>query len=203
MKKVSVCNFPEAQQGMVLLVGLVMLLLLSLMAVSGFNLTQTNLKVVQNLESRSLARQAANSAVEEAISSNLFLSGSGSIFASSCGQPNHKCYDLNGDGVNDVDAAVELKCAIVKNITDDEVNARADVERATDPDCQGKTGGDGVCKSNWESCLGGGSSGNSLCSDVVWDFVAVATDLQTGAEVQVRQGLSTPANSNAASNICD
>jgi hypothetical protein len=61
--------------------------------------------------------------------------------------------------------------------------------------------------SPWLSCIAGGQAssetGTSQCADVVWDFVATATDLQTGAQAVVRQGLATPADINDVSNVCD
>ena len=202
----------HGQRGVVLLVSLVMLLLVSLMVLSGFNLTQTNLKVVHNLESREQAREAASAALEEAISSNLFLSTKGeTLFSASCEQANRKCYDLNGDGASDVNVDVALSCTITKQLTNGDVQERAKGSAAQeDTDspfdewvsspwitggCIEKAETGGVIEADLNSM--------SRCSDVVWDFVATATDQQTGAVMTVRQGLATAADKNSVSDICD
>ncbi|MEK8078885.1 pilus assembly PilX family protein [Pseudomonas sp. XK-1] len=212
------------QRGIVLMVALIMLLLVSLMVISGFNLSQTNLQVVHNLESRALAKQAAIRALEEAVSSNLFLTGT--VFPVACEQANRVCYDLNGDGANDIAVQVTLGCTIAKTLTNAEVLTRsaaysaAEAAEAGDAEADGGSGAETVedpsvetlpqlpVASPWLTCIGGGQAsdiggGTSQCADVVWDFVATATDLQTGAQAQVRQGLATPADINQVSNVCD
>ena len=210
------------QRGIVLMVALIMLLLVSLMVISGFNLSQTNLQVVHNLESRALAKQAAIRALEEAMSSNLFLTGT--VFPVACEQANRVCYDLNGDGANDIAVQVTLSCTIAKTLTNAEVLTRSAAYSAAeagdddtgDAEADGEGGAETVEDpsaetlsqlpepSPWNSCIGGtGGGGMSQCADVVWDFVATATDLQTGAQAQVRQGLATPADINQVSNVCD
>ena len=60
------------QRGVALIVSLIMLLAITLVVVSASNLVQSNLKVVQNMESRDMVRFAAYAALEEAISSGRF-----------------------------------------------------------------------------------------------------------------------------------
>lgn len=212
------------QRGIVLLVALIMLLLVSLMVVSGFNLSQTNLQVVHNLESRALAKQAAIRALEEAMSSNLFLTGT--VFPAACEQANRVCYDLNGDGADDIAVQVVLSCTVAKTLTNAEVLARSSAYLAAHSEgdaeaeeSEGSAEGEEAAEeeavatpqlpvaSPWLTCIGGGQAsdtgGASQCADVVWNFVATATDLQSGAQAQVRQGLATPADINDVSNVCD
>ncbi|MNF51615.1 hypothetical protein D3C85_855520 [compost metagenome] len=209
------------QRGIVLMVALIMLLLVTLMVISGFNLSQTNLQVVHNLESRALAKQAAIRALEEAVSSNLFLTGT--VFPVACEQANRVCYDINGDGANDIAVQVTLSCTIAKTLTNADVLTRSaayvaarqdDAEVPEEPAPEEPAEGEGESvlpqlpvASPWLTCIGGGQAsdtgGTSQCADVVWDFVATATDLQTGAQAQVRQGLATPADINQVSNVCD
>lgn len=207
------------QSGIVLVVALIMLLLVSLMVISGFNLSQTNLQVVHNLESRALAKQAAIRALEEAMSSNLFVTGT--VFPVACEQANRVCYDINGDGADDIAVQVVLSCTIAKTLTNADVLARSaayvaarqdDAEVSGEPAPEEPAEGESVLPqlpvaSPWLTCIGGGQAsgtgGTSQCADVVWDFVATATDLQTGAQAQVRQGLATPADINQVSNVCD
>lgn len=196
--------FPRQQQGVVLLVALIMLLMVTLLVVSGFNLTQTNLQVVHNLESRALTKQAGIRALEQVMSSNLFLSGN--VFGTNCEEANRVCYDVNADGVDDVGVRVVVSCSIAEVLSNDEVQARSKAYTSAvavvDPDAVEMPG-----SSPWNSCFSvdqsGQINGASNCAGVVWDFVATATDLQTGAQVQVRQGLATPADITQVATLCN
>jgi competence protein ComGC len=170
------------QRGVVLVVSLIMLLVLTLIAVSAANIAQTNLKVVQNLESREMALYAAKAALEEAISSNRFTLSPGNIFQTNCSQPNEKCYDINGDGGNDVEVFVEKPaCVIVMPIR----NAELDVFNSAD---------DAQC------FLPPGEF--SMCARSVWELRATATDAVTGARVSVRQGVSILTTLNNIASVC-
>ncbi|MGZ5194757.1 MAG: pilus assembly PilX family protein, partial [Ramlibacter sp.] len=60
------------QQGAVLVISMIMLIIIALVVVSAFTLSTSNLKSVGNLQSRSEAVTAANSAIETVIT-NTFL----------------------------------------------------------------------------------------------------------------------------------
>ncbi len=105
------------QRGVALVVALIMLLAVTLIAVSASNLVQSNLKIVQNMESRDMVRSAAHSALEEAISSGRFMASPDAMFAVSCEVDNQRCYDFNGDGTDDVTVAVAAPtCVVVQPI---------------------------------------------------------------------------------------
>lgn len=161
------------QRGVVLVVALIMLLLVTLMVVSGFNLTQTNLQVVHNLESRALAKHAATRALEEVITS-----GSSSA-----------PYDYNADGVSDVDVAVvcaDIRSVKIENkdITEfvTEAQAKADAAAAATNTVEAKAWNDIV--NRWTTCFGG------LCTQGAIEFSATAVDRVTGARMVVVQGVT-------------
>ena len=60
---------PRRQRGATLIVGLIMLVLITLMMVTAFMLSSSNLKSVGNMQYRVEATAAANSAIEQVISS--------------------------------------------------------------------------------------------------------------------------------------
>lgn len=174
-------NFAARQRGVVLLVGLVMLLMVTLMAISGFNMVKVNQQVASNMESRAQAMVAANAALEEAISATLFFSQPGNIFVNSCGSANTKCYDFNADGTNDVTVTVgNPGCVIVTPI----LNNTLDITKASDVGC----------------IIEGAAE--SLCVDSVWNLEAVAVDNATGAQATVRQGVSVRVSMNNITSAC-
>lgn len=165
------------QKGMVMLVAVVLLLAVSLMIMAASNLTQNNLKVVKNMESRELVRYAAIAAIEEAISSNRFTTNPNNIFTVSCGVSNQKCFDADGDGDattdgTDITVLVDPpNCVMISPLKNNELDPYGNP-------------GEGTCHS------GGTSEDYSLCADSVWEFRAVGTDEVTDAEAEVRQGVS-------------
>jgi hypothetical protein len=178
-------NYPGSrvkQGGFVLVIALIMLLAVTLMVVTGSNLAQSNLKVVQNLESREVARSAALSAIEEAISSARFTTSPDSIFSVSCEEENQKCYDVNGDGVDDITVVVVApRCVTVTPIPNSQLNVFESPAQA--------------------SCFMPPAV-YSMCANSVWEFLATATDAATGAEVAVRQGVSVLTTLNAIETAC-
>ncbi len=171
------------QRGVALVVALIMLLAVTLIAVSAANLVQSNLKIVQNMESRDLVRASAHAALEEAISSGRFTANPKAIFAISCNKGiNQKCYDINSDGTNDVTVQVSPpKCVIVqpiKNADLDVFNSVADASCFLPPAVY------------------------SMCANSVWEFEATATDELTGAEIVVRQGVGVLTSLNRIDTAC-
>lgn len=172
----------NSQRGVALIVSLIMLVAITLIAVSAANLVQSNLKVVQNMESRDMVRWAAYAALEEAISSRRFTDSSVALFDDSCGDGSSKCYDLNGDEVDDVTVTVAApSCVIVEPIE----NAELDVfGSAADASCFLPP------------------AIYSMCANSVWELEATATDALTGAEIVVRQGVGILTSLNRINTAC-
>jgi hypothetical protein len=171
------------QRGVVLVISLILLLAVTFMIVTSSNLVQTDLKIVQNMESREAARSAAISAIEEAISTGLFTTNTLNLFDDPC-DVNTRCYDLNGtlDTSDDIRVTLtEPTCVIVTPIE----NADLDVFN---------NAGDASCFLP--------PAVYSMCANSVWEFQAVATDPLTGASVTVRQGISVLTTLNAIDTAC-
>ncbi|NND66983.1 MAG: hypothetical protein HKN19_05285 [Halioglobus sp.] len=179
-------NYPtisrSKERGVVMFVSLILLIALTLIVVTSSNIVQANLKVVQNLESREMVRFAAMAALEEAVSSDRFASNPEAMFLESCEVANRKCYDFNGDGVDDitVDMATPA-CIIVTPIRNDDLDVFNSPEEA--------------------SCfLPPGVY--SMCANSVWELQATARDALTGAEISVRQGVSIQTTLNVIDTAC-
>ncbi|MFV8817837.1 pilus assembly PilX family protein [Haliea sp. E17] len=170
------------QRGVVMVIAMIMLIAITLMVVTASNIAQTNLRIVGNMESREQARFAAIAAIEEALSSSRFADSPTSIFLNSCGVANRKCYDSNGDGIFDITVQVSTPtCVSVipkKNVELDVFNFPDQATCHLPP---------GVY---------------SMCAASVWEFEAVATDVVTGAEVTVRQGVSILTTLNKIDTAC-
>lgn len=160
-------DFKRGQEGAALIVGLIMLVLLTLMAVTSFNLSKGNLQVVGNMQFRNEALRAAEEMVERAVSTPAALE------ASSAGD-----VDVNGDGVADVRVTVtpRLVQAFVKR------NSQIVLSEPGQIGCSlGAVQSFGVA---------GAATGNSLCAAAVYDLAVVATQASTNAKVVLHQGVA-------------
>lgn len=172
-------GFCERQRGAVLLVGLVMLVMVTLLAISGFNMVKVNQQVAGNMESRAQAMVAANAAIEEAISSTLFVTNPSNMVLSPCGAANRRCYDINDDGVNDIEVSFAAPvCQIVKPLRTNELRLPEQV-----------------------SCVIQDSE-YSMCAESVWELRATAVDTLTGARAEVHQGVALMALLNDVDTAC-
>ena len=88
----------RSQRGATLFIALVMLVMLTMFAVSSLNSSTTNLKVVGNMQSRGEALNAAQETIETVISTPQFISNPANAVLNPCGTANRLCTDLTGDG---------------------------------------------------------------------------------------------------------
>jgi len=192
---------PHRQQGATLIVSLIMLLLITLLAVSSFTLGKGSLQIVGNMQQRQQALAAAQGAVASVISSNQFSATPTDAFHNPCGgtapcadgnvtvdchgNKNTACVDSNGDGVTDVNVAVTAACSAIQPVTTPELN----FNDANDRKCL-----DGVQQTFGTA---GASNNDSMCSNIVWDVQASATDAVSGANSVVDQGAAVRVGSSA------
>lgn len=186
---------PHRQRGVTLLVGLVMLVLLLLMAISAFNMSRTNTAIVGNLQSRQEAVNAAMQVTEQAISSTQFIDTPDNALSGTCGAtqvgPNQTCVDVNSDGTPDVTVSLSpqpciKKIQVIKN-------AQLDILNPNDAACAV-----GVSQSLGVS---GAVTGDSLCANSVWEITASAADAVTEAVSVVQTGVAVRVSADAALDI--
>jgi Tfp pilus assembly protein PilX len=168
------------QQGMTLVMALIMLVLLTVLALTSFSLGNSNLQVVSNMQQREQAIAAANQVIEETISSPRFFSTPEAALTNPCGAPNQRCVDTDGDGKDDVKVALSPQPSCVK--AQSIKNSDLDLADAEDAGCS--------VGSNQNFGVAGATNGNSECANSVWDVTAVATDMTTQASVKVTQGVA-------------
>ena len=168
------------EAGLTLVMALIMLVLLTLLALTSFNLGNSNLQIVGNMQQREQTIAAANEVLEETISNTKFFQTPAAALPDPCGGPNQRCVDTDGDGKEDVHVVLTPAptCAKVQVIKNSELNV-ADME-------------DQKCSSSSDQNFGvvGAADGSSECANRVWDLNAVATDVATGASVKVTQGVA-------------
>jgi len=190
---------PRTQRGVTLIIGLIMLVLITLLVLGSFHLTRNNLEIVGNAQQRGEALTAAQQTIEAAINSPLLTSAPTSIFITSCsGFPsNTLCYDVNGDGTNDVVVQVTPPPSCVKA----QVIALTALNLPADQACTV-----GVPQTFGQ----GGASLDSNCANSVWDIRAVAQNLTpdgaaaatAGPVAVVNQGIAKRVGTNEVATSC-
>ena len=168
------------QDGAALVVALVMLALVTLLAAVSSTAVQTNLKVVQNIESRAMAVNAALSGLEqvlaEAVAEDITAFDGAVLY-----------YDASGDQLAGTELRVQtaLACVTLRpveglQVWDPSIPASAPADGCI-KECDPITG---VCTS-------------TDCADVLWEVDVEALDELTGARATIRQGLEERSDVNA------
>ena len=181
MRPIPPHRTPLRQRGATLIVGLIMLVLITLLALTTYNMSRSGIQVVSNMQAKAEGETAARQVIEETISSTQFFSTPGNALKDPCnGEPNTRCVDVNGDGTDDVKVALTPAPACVRARS--VMNTQLDVSNEEDVGCAlGASQSFGVA---------GSVTGESLCADSLWELHAVATDTVTEASVEVTQGVA-------------
>jgi Tfp pilus assembly protein PilX len=183
-------TFARRERGATLLVTLVMLIIITLFAVSAFNTASVNIKTVGNMQARQEALAAATRTIEETISHTDFTITPTNAIPNPCSVgPNTLCTDLNGDGTP------ELTTTLTPTPTCSQGRVLKIAELV---------GGTTITQSNL-ACLvgqqqgtfavaGATPNGDSLCAQSVWDVRAQtltygATAATSDVNVAVTQGV--------------
>lgn len=182
----------KRQHGATLLVGLIMLVVLTLMVITSFNFGKTNLEIVANMQQRQEAVSAAQQAIELAINNSRFVEFPEAVYTEPCGAENTLCIDINGDGTRDVNVSLKPKptCLVAQTIKSSALNF------AKEEDAQCSTG------VQQTAGIEGSVTGDSRCSETIWEITAHAEDLATGATADVVQGVGVRVDTNDIVTAC-
>jgi len=178
------------QRGATLIVALIVLVLLTLFAVTSFNLGKSSLQTVGNAQSRNEAMAAAQQAVEEAVSTTRLFQTPNAVILNGVASCNDGA--ANGDDTPDITVTLTPTptCISATPI----LNSALNPSLPNDAGCAIQAGqGFGVA---------GANTGSSLCSDSLWDVNAVAQDNFTGAQYTVTQGVGVRVATDDVSATC-
>lgn len=154
------------QRGATLIVTLVMLIMLTLFAISAMNTSTTNLQVVGNMQMRHEGLRATQEAIEATLSTTRFLNTPLDAVANPCGVQNTLCTDLNGDGVPD----------LTTRLTPAPACKQARTIKVSELSIAGPNSEDVGCLQAQQqgtfAVAGAQTSGDSLCGNTVWEITA-------------------------------
>jgi len=169
-------RFPRRQRGATLIVSLIMLVLITLLAVSSFSLGKGNVQIVGNMQQRNQLFAAAQQALATTISDRQFTLTPTNFVPAPCTVNNTVCVGVNGDGANDIVVLVTPVCDSILPITVTQA-----LNDPTLTNC--------VIGAAQNTGQVGATNGNSMCSHSVWEVQAAATDTLTGASAVIDQGV--------------
>lgn len=163
------------QKGVTLIVGLILLVLITLMVVTAFTLSTTNLKAVGNMQFRNESIAAANRAIEFVIGTNFPVGFVAVPPAQTI------AFDINQDGNPDYSVLVAVPtCLQSSTVTG--------------------SGGSGSCGGIRAGGLAGCSTSNFTS---LWEVKATVTDSVSGAQVTVTQGFRTELTQTQNTAVCN
>jgi len=165
----------RAQAGATLVVTLVMLLLVGLVAMTSIVGSERNLQIAGNMQARNESIAAAQSLVEETISSPAFARDPAA--AAAVPYP----VDIDDDGQPDYVARLDPapECLRVRPVRMVEL----------DPDVPGDTACMGSAALLPGRDVGAAGSADSLCQETTWNVSASVADDVTGSRVRLHQGV--------------
>lgn len=188
------------QQGATLIVALIFLVLMSLFAISAFNSTSTNLRIVSNTEARQESLSAANLAIEQTISSSLF-------FTNPSGVANTPItVDIDGNGTADYTAMMtpQPECTRVKELLAAEIPPAPKDDSAVDAyaACRSSTASQGGIFIDGTVSTVTGVNPNA-CANSEWNVSAAVSDARTSTKVAVNQGINVVILGSDANSFCN
>jgi Tfp pilus assembly protein PilX len=188
------------QRGTTLIVALIMLVLLTLFAVSSLNTANTNLKVVGNMQQKTEALHAAQQTIESVLSTPQFIANPANAVAVPCGAPNTMCTDVTGDSVPEFTTTLiapegattpnQPTCVTVRAIKNEDLVL-------SNPEDLG-------CAAGQQQQFGvaGAVSGDSLCANTVWEVRARTVSTTSSATVTLTQGVGVRVSTDDAGTSC-
>ena len=171
----------SSQRGVTLFVALVLLVMVTLLAVSSFRVSNTNLKVIASMQGKGEAQAAAQAAIEKVLSNAAFAEEPQVVAATPIP------VDLSGSGKNEYSVRLNPIPTCLKARPTDP--AKLDITKAEDRPCFG-------------TALVGQANLATSCAETIWEVTATTTDTVTGAETLVRQGVSMRTSTTEAQSSC-
>lgn len=166
------------QRGIVLILSLIMLVVLTLLAVSAIRLSTVNLRTVANAQSRSEAMSAAQRTIDCVLSGN-FADNVASVTGVVTGPCAHPASDPLVEGGKNYTVVIDPLCLVRSTPV---LNSAL-----PPPDVTGKSCVAGA--SHYPECTcSTGAGANSQCSDTIWQLQATSTSGWFGANVAITQG---------------
>ena len=166
------------ERGMTLFVAMIILVMITLLVVSAFRVSNTNLKIVGSMQGRQEAVASSQAAIEQVLSSKFFTENPAIVAATPLD------IDINADEVADFSVAMALpKCVRTAPVI------MGSPPTPTQLACAGSSRFPGATLPSW-------------CANTIWELEASTTDRLTAAQTTVRQGVGMTVDIVSAKSAC-
>jgi type II secretory pathway pseudopilin PulG len=190
----------QGQRGITLIISLIMLVLLTIMALTSFNIGKSSLQVIDNAQQQAQVLNAAQTTLNQVVSSPIFTEAPGNVLDNSNCPPalaapaNSRCMDLYGDG----------KTVIIVAMTPQPVCVQATPVPATALNLATQNSEDWGCTAAIRTDHGieGLETGDSLCANSLWQLNADASEPVSGARAVVTQGVAMRVSLDSVDTAC-
>lgn len=167
------------QSGLTLFVAMIILVMITLLVVSAFRVSNTNLKIVGSMQGRQEAVAAGQAAIEQVLSSSFFTENPTIVAATPID------VDINGDATADFTVTMALpRCVRTAPVVMSNPPTQLQLE------CAGSSRFPGATTPTW-------------CSNTIWELEATTTDRLTAASTSVRQGVGMTVDIINAKTACE
>jgi hypothetical protein len=186
---ITIKSNKKIQNGSVLLVAMIFLILFSLIAASVYKSSISSVQALGNMQWRTESINAANDAIDKLLSDPTTFTNAATIGATVGATP--LTFDVNGDGNTDVqvkflnDVGPECKRAVRIPAAELDVSVPEDVACMS----SGSSNNTGLGITNATGSTSGLNQIISLCANVEWAMTVQATDSVTNTSVNVVQGV--------------
>ena len=180
-----------SQRGVTLIVAMIFLILMSLFAISAFNGSTGNLRIVGNMQSRQESLAVGQKAIEQTVSSSVFTTNPAAVAATPV------AVDIDGNGTVDYTATLNPQphCYRTKPIKSNDLDPNV----AADRSCMKSSV---LFNSGIDSPDVAADAGNSLCANSDWNVSAQVVDQRSGAKVVINEGIAVRVLETDAVNAC-
>lgn len=175
------------QRGMSLVVGVIMLVLLTLLAISAFQASNVNLRIAGNMQVRQETLAAAQTAIENVLSSPAFIDPTT--------PPPAATVNLNGASFT-VNFAPAPACKSIVDIPSEDLVPSNPDDFVCIPSSALPGSGSGIF------LAGGPPTAPSYCSNTRWAVIANVADPNTGANATIEQGAAVRMSKAKALTAC-
>ena len=155
----------RSQRGLTLFVAMIILVMITLLVVSAFRVSNTNLKIVGSMQGRQESVASGQAAIEQVLSSKFFTENPAIVGNTPID------VDINGDATPDFTVTMATpRCVRTAPIVVSNPPTQLQL------DCAGSSRYPSSTTPTW-------------CSNTIWELEATTTDRLTSAKTSVRQGV--------------
>jgi Tfp pilus assembly protein PilX len=189
------------QRGVTLIISLIMLVLLTIMALTTFNIGKSSLQVVGNAQEQAQVLNAAQTMLNQIVSAPTFAEAPGAVLDNSncptgvTAPANSRCVDLYGDTKTVLVVAMAPQPACLQAAPIPASSLNLTNVNNEDWGCTVGEGGAGFG-------IAGAQTGDSLCANSLWEINAAASDPVSRAQAVVTQGVSMRVSKDAVATAC-